>query len=176
MSETKQLFRVLAVFIPFPFFWALFEQQGSRWIIQAQRMNGQLVSKIVKQIKPSKSRIDMIRCPVLALAPAGIGLRIKTLIHEVRSVVSSGKQHYHKTGPDAGFQSPPHPMFNSGVRDCCLPSHEESWTSYWVSRKTEAKYRQAHLRHWEISSNKCSKWQLSGNSVIRILVDFTSTG
>ena len=80
MSETKQLFRVLAVFIPFPFFWALFEQQGSRWIIQAQRMNGQLVSKTVKQIKRI---IDMIRYSVLALAPAGIGLRIKTLIHEV---------------------------------------------------------------------------------------------
>ena len=45
VAETKQLFRVLAVFIPFPFFWALFEQQGSRWIVQAQRMNGNLVSK-----------------------------------------------------------------------------------------------------------------------------------
>jgi solute carrier family 15 oligopeptide transporter 1 len=44
VAETKQLFRVLAVFIPFPLFWALFEQQGSRWIVQAKRMNGALVS------------------------------------------------------------------------------------------------------------------------------------
>jgi len=48
VAETKQLFRVLAVFIPFPFFWALFEQQGSRWIVQAKRMNGALGSITIK--------------------------------------------------------------------------------------------------------------------------------
>ena len=47
VEETKQLWRVLTVFIPLPFFWALYEQQGSRWIIQANRMNGKLVSLIL---------------------------------------------------------------------------------------------------------------------------------
>lgn len=42
VEETKQLMRVLAIFIPFPLFWALFEQQGSRWVVQAKRMNGAL--------------------------------------------------------------------------------------------------------------------------------------
>jgi len=42
VAETKQLFRVLMTFIPFPFFWALFEQQGSRWVVQARRMNGNI--------------------------------------------------------------------------------------------------------------------------------------
>ncbi|KAL5262489.1 hypothetical protein ACHWQZ_G008026 [Mnemiopsis leidyi] len=55
VSETKQLFRVLAVFIPFPFFWALFEQQGSRWIVQAKRMNGQLGDSIT--IKPDQMQV-----------------------------------------------------------------------------------------------------------------------
>jgi dipeptide/tripeptide permease len=34
--------RVLVMFIPLPIFWALFDQQGSRWTLQALRMNGRL--------------------------------------------------------------------------------------------------------------------------------------
>ena len=38
--ETKSILKVLALFPPLPFFWALFDQQGSRWIFQATRMDG----------------------------------------------------------------------------------------------------------------------------------------
>lgn len=38
--ETKLILKVLALFPPLPLFWALFDQQGSRWIFQATRMNG----------------------------------------------------------------------------------------------------------------------------------------
>jgi len=55
VAETKQLFRVLAVFIPFPFFWALFEQQGSRWIVQAKRMNGKITDSFT--IKPDQMQV-----------------------------------------------------------------------------------------------------------------------
>ena len=34
--------RVLVMFLPLPIFWALFDQQGSRWTLQALRMNGRL--------------------------------------------------------------------------------------------------------------------------------------
>eukprot|EP00158_Paraphelidium_tribonemae_P007267 Partr_v1_DN28174_c0_g1_i2_m55502 putative solute carrier family 15 len=39
VHETKALLNVLFMFLPLPFFWALFDQQSSRWIEQAQRMN-----------------------------------------------------------------------------------------------------------------------------------------
>lgn len=40
--------RVLFLYIPLPIFWALFDQQGSRWTLQATKMNGQLGGFIMK--------------------------------------------------------------------------------------------------------------------------------
>ncbi|XP_042350019.1 solute carrier family 15 member 2 [Plectropomus leopardus] len=39
IQEIKMVLRVLVLYIPLPMFWALFDQQGSRWTIQATRMN-----------------------------------------------------------------------------------------------------------------------------------------
>ncbi|XP_073329372.1 solute carrier family 15 member 2 [Pagrus major] len=39
IQEIKMVLRVLVLYIPLPMFWALFDQQGSRWTIQAARMN-----------------------------------------------------------------------------------------------------------------------------------------
>uniref|UniRef100_A0A8C8JFC2 Solute carrier family 15 member 2 n=1 Tax=Oncorhynchus tshawytscha TaxID=74940 RepID=A0A8C8JFC2_ONCTS len=39
IHEIKMVLRVLVLFIPLPMFWALFDQQGSRWTLQATRMN-----------------------------------------------------------------------------------------------------------------------------------------
>lgn len=38
--EVWLLLRVLVMFLPLPIFWALFDQQGSRWTLQALRMDG----------------------------------------------------------------------------------------------------------------------------------------
>ncbi|KAJ0183782.1 hypothetical protein K1T71_000205 [Dendrolimus kikuchii] len=38
IEDVKSLLRVLLLFIPLPVFWALFDQQGSRWTFQADRM------------------------------------------------------------------------------------------------------------------------------------------
>uniref|UniRef100_A0A1B0DQS9 Oligopeptide transporter n=1 Tax=Phlebotomus papatasi TaxID=29031 RepID=A0A1B0DQS9_PHLPP len=42
VTEIKTLFNVLVLYIPLPVFWALFDQQGSRWTFQATRMDGQV--------------------------------------------------------------------------------------------------------------------------------------
>lgn len=42
VDETRKLLKLLVLYIPLPFFWALFEQQGSRWTFQANKMNGDL--------------------------------------------------------------------------------------------------------------------------------------
>ncbi|KAM5333293.1 solute carrier family 15 member 2 isoform 1-T1 [Glossophaga mutica] len=43
ITDVKALTRVLLLYIPLPMFWALLEQQGSRWTLQATRMNRNLV-------------------------------------------------------------------------------------------------------------------------------------
>ncbi|XP_070693691.1 solute carrier family 15 member 2 [Pempheris klunzingeri] len=39
VQEIKMVLRVLVLYIPLPMFWALFDQQGSRWTLQATRMD-----------------------------------------------------------------------------------------------------------------------------------------
>ncbi|EHB05813.1 Solute carrier family 15 member 2 [Heterocephalus glaber] len=40
--DVKALTRILFLYIPLPMFWALLDQQGSRWTLQATKMNGNL--------------------------------------------------------------------------------------------------------------------------------------
>ncbi|XP_036611678.1 solute carrier family 15 member 1 [Trichosurus vulpecula] len=40
ITQIKMVTRVLLLYIPLPMFWALFDQQGSRWTLQATTMNG----------------------------------------------------------------------------------------------------------------------------------------
>ncbi|XP_063103030.1 solute carrier family 15 member 1 [Cavia porcellus] len=42
ISQIKMVMRVLFLYIPLPMFWALFDQQGSRWTLQATTMNGNI--------------------------------------------------------------------------------------------------------------------------------------
>ncbi|XP_025198526.1 peptide transporter family 1 isoform X2 [Melanaphis sacchari] len=42
ISDIRSALDVIYLFIPFPFFWALFDQQGSRWTLQATLMNGKI--------------------------------------------------------------------------------------------------------------------------------------
>ncbi|XP_062904477.1 solute carrier family 15 member 1-like isoform X1 [Mobula hypostoma] len=40
IAQIKMVLKVLFLYIPLPMFWALFDQQGSRWTLQAVTMNG----------------------------------------------------------------------------------------------------------------------------------------
>ncbi|XP_062569740.1 solute carrier family 15 member 1-like isoform X2 [Saccostrea cucullata] len=42
IREVQILLKVLFMFIPAPLFWALSDQQGSRWTLQAEKLNGDL--------------------------------------------------------------------------------------------------------------------------------------
>lgn len=55
MNDVKALLRVLFLYLPLPIFWALFDQQGSRWTLQATRMNGDLFG--VYRIKPDQIQV-----------------------------------------------------------------------------------------------------------------------
>lgn len=42
INDIKAALQVMKLFIPIPIFWALFDQQGSRWTFQATRMTGEI--------------------------------------------------------------------------------------------------------------------------------------
>jgi POT family proton-dependent oligopeptide transporter len=42
VEGAKAVFRVLAVFVPIPFFWMLFDQKASTWVVQAKAMDPQI--------------------------------------------------------------------------------------------------------------------------------------
>lgn len=42
VNETKCLLNILMLFLPLPFFWTLYDQQGTYWIAQAENMNRDL--------------------------------------------------------------------------------------------------------------------------------------
>ncbi|XP_063005647.1 solute carrier family 15 member 1-like [Melospiza melodia melodia] len=46
IAQIKMVLRVLFLYIPLPMFWAVFDQQGSRWTLQATAMNGDFGFKI----------------------------------------------------------------------------------------------------------------------------------
>ncbi|XP_055598577.1 peptide transporter family 1-like [Uranotaenia lowii] len=48
VADIKVLLKILFLYIPLPVFWALFDQQGSRWTFQATRMNGEIGSFTIK--------------------------------------------------------------------------------------------------------------------------------
>ncbi|KAF8786289.1 Solute carrier family 15 member 2 like protein [Argiope bruennichi] len=54
IHDIKRLFRVLFIYIPLPLFWALFEQQGSKWVLQASKMDNKV---FVFYIKPDHMQL-----------------------------------------------------------------------------------------------------------------------
>lgn len=42
VNDTRVLLSIILLYLPLPFFWTLYDQQGSRWIFQADRMNGDI--------------------------------------------------------------------------------------------------------------------------------------
>jgi solute carrier family 15 oligopeptide transporter 1 len=65
VSDVKALLRVLLVFVPVPIFWTLFDQQGSRWTLQAQKLNTYLNADSTYALKPDQ--VQAVN-PVLILA------------------------------------------------------------------------------------------------------------
>ncbi|XP_023243608.1 peptide transporter family 1-like isoform X2 [Centruroides sculpturatus] len=54
ISDVKGLLSVLFLYLPLPLFWALFDQQGSRWTLQATRLDGYFFGY---RIKPDQIQV-----------------------------------------------------------------------------------------------------------------------
>jgi len=48
IRDTKYVMQILILFLPIPAFWALFEQQGSRWVLQALKLNRNIGSAVIE--------------------------------------------------------------------------------------------------------------------------------
>ncbi|XP_053200257.1 solute carrier family 15 member 1-like [Panonychus citri] len=55
INEVKTVNRVLFLYLPLPLFWALFDQQGSRWTLQALKMDGILFGETA--LKPDQLQV-----------------------------------------------------------------------------------------------------------------------
>lgn len=48
INDIRGALQVMILFLPIPIFWALYDQQGSRWTLQANRMDGQIGSFVLQ--------------------------------------------------------------------------------------------------------------------------------
>ncbi|KOX78297.1 Peptide transporter family 1 [Melipona quadrifasciata] len=55
INDIKSALQVMILFIPIPIFWALYDQQGSRWTFQATRMNGEIGGNFL--IQPDQMQV-----------------------------------------------------------------------------------------------------------------------
>ncbi|XP_075687159.1 solute carrier family 15 member 2 isoform X2 [Rhinoderma darwinii] len=69
ITEVKMVTKVLFLYIPLPMFWALFDQQGSRWTLQATRMNSDFGGFVAQpdQIQILNPLLILILIPVFDL-------------------------------------------------------------------------------------------------------------
>lgn len=67
VSDIKALLRVLVLYLPLPVFWALFDQQGSRWTFQATRMDGKIGGFILKPDQMQVRKLELYN--LLGLSP-----------------------------------------------------------------------------------------------------------
>uniref|UniRef100_A0A0K0CVT7 MFS domain-containing protein n=1 Tax=Angiostrongylus cantonensis TaxID=6313 RepID=A0A0K0CVT7_ANGCA len=66
IEAVRSLINVAAIFGPLVFFWALFDQQGSTWILQARRLDGRIgwINALPEQINILNPLIVIIMVPV----------------------------------------------------------------------------------------------------------------
>ncbi|ETE66471.1 Solute carrier family 15 member 2 [Ophiophagus hannah] len=92
ITEIKMVTRVLFLFIPLPMFWALFDQQGSRWTLQATKMNTDFdLSFNLTKCRPIKKMATGMILASLAFAAAAI---VELKIEENAMPIPAPKESY----------------------------------------------------------------------------------
>lgn len=82
VADTKSVLNVIVLFPPLPLFWALFDQQGSRWVFMAKRMDGNVGIFTIKpdQISILNPTLVILLIPIFeyVLNPLFVEVGIKT--------------------------------------------------------------------------------------------------
>ncbi|XP_057341668.1 peptide transporter family 1-like isoform X1 [Microplitis mediator] len=92
ISDIKSTLKVLKLFIPLPFFWALYDQQGSRWTFQATRMDGQIGSFVLKadQMQVVNPLFIVIFIPIFETCIYPLMAKIKFINTPLKKMVTGG--------------------------------------------------------------------------------------
>lgn len=67
IAQVKMVLKVMFLYIPLPMFWALFDQQGSRWTLQATTMNGDFGILVVQpdQMQTVNPILILVLVPIM---------------------------------------------------------------------------------------------------------------
>jgi dipeptide/tripeptide permease len=89
IEDVRLLLRVLLMFLPLPIFWAPFDQQGSRWTLQAVRMNGQLGSISIKpdQMQALNPILILVCIPLFEIIVYPIAAKVHLLQKPLQRMV-----------------------------------------------------------------------------------------
>ncbi|KAM6892812.1 solute carrier family 15 member 1b [Lycodopsis pacificus] len=70
IAQVKMVLKVLFLYIPLPMFWALFDQQGSRWTLQATTMDGNFGFLIIQpdQMQTVNPILILVLVPIVESA------------------------------------------------------------------------------------------------------------
>lgn len=87
VRDTKTVVNILVLYIPLPIYWSVYMQQGSRWVFQAARMNGDLGFYTVKpdQMLIFNAVLGMLMLPVCdsVLYPLMTHFGIRSYLHKM---------------------------------------------------------------------------------------------
>uniref|UniRef100_A0A8C1BCC4 Solute carrier family 15 member 2 n=1 Tax=Cyprinus carpio carpio TaxID=630221 RepID=A0A8C1BCC4_CYPCA len=113
IQEIKMVFRVLVLYIPLPMFWALFDQQGSRWTLQATRMNMDFVSPFFPL---RKMAVGMILAAIAFCAATVVEINVIKTVVEPSPAKESLVQVYNLMDSDVTVQFPGHTVFSDPLK------------------------------------------------------------
>ncbi|KAH7726041.1 low-affinity peptide transporter [Aphelenchoides avenae] len=93
VEDIKQLFRIVIMMLPVPVFWSLYDQQGSKWLLQAIAMDGKVTDGwtiLPDQMSAANAILTMVFIPIFQFIiyplVEAVGFRITPL----RKMVAGG--------------------------------------------------------------------------------------
>ncbi|XP_015114798.1 peptide transporter family 1 [Diachasma alloeum] len=90
--DVKEVLYVLKIFIPVPLFFALVDQQGSRWTFQATRMDGEIGNYLVKadQMQVIPALLVIILIPLVDRCVYPLFAKIGCLNTQLKKITTGG--------------------------------------------------------------------------------------
>jgi len=92
IEDIKATLRVLLLFVPLPVFWALYDQQGSQWTLQATRMNGEIGNFVIlpDQLQAVNPLLIIIFIPIFETCIYPIFAKIHLINTPLKKLVVGG--------------------------------------------------------------------------------------
>lgn len=92
IEDCKTALKIMIVFAPIPVFWALYDQQGSRWTLQAKYMNGKIGENYFmkpEQIQAFNALFIIILIPIFDFIIYPLSQKLNLLVKPTSKLVSS---------------------------------------------------------------------------------------